>query len=267
MIHVSSRDVTTGNSYNGTFTLSGTVSGTLSLLDYYIEPVDFPWLFSPYNTIVVSFYSDNLTNYSGTIQFSLSSLSSQDGDDIAASIQADIRNASLRELLTSANGFTLDYVVYANSTVTYDSVNNRLAFNWAIESTPVTNAWYSSILWDTGASEASVMFGITEDQTPNVTNGTNGSGDITFTTYVSLANLITNSPTFVYMLIDEALDLGRCTTLVKPTFVICNEDKVSGGYCELRNSINTFTISFLRPDFPYGILPFTGAWDLILSQQ
>lgn len=55
MFHLSSEDVLSGGqSYNGVFALSNTLSGALSLVDYFVAPGDIPWIYSGAEKISVT---------------------------------------------------------------------------------------------------------------------------------------------------------------------------------------------------------------------
>jgi len=59
MLHISSEDVQTGETFNGAFALSNQVSGSFKLTDFYIEAGDIPWIYAGANLLNLLRTSDS----------------------------------------------------------------------------------------------------------------------------------------------------------------------------------------------------------------
>jgi hypothetical protein len=262
MLHVSSEDVTDGDSYNGKFTLSQNISGAYQLVHYYLENVDYPWIYNGNNCLTLHYYyeywdlsdHDNIpSEFDMFIYFS--EQSSTDYSTIAAQMQTDIRNATI----TGYNGDPVS--PFFNAVVRYDEDESRFKVMF--------NHWLGTTIDFYFEGNFTTVQNVFNKHTNESKGPSTESGSEELYFYIDLesSNVGKTSPEFVYVNIEEALSAGATTGTARPTLVLCTEDLTTGLPMALRNNISELNVSFYRPYSPNVVCPFTGKWDFVFVRK
>lgn len=232
-VHISSDDVSSGSSYNGTFSFTETLLGLYKLETQYIDSTAIPWMWADCNGLLIS-ATTGMDSDSGTVSFNYASIgSSSDTTAIAASFQS------------SVNAVTNAFVGAAarTCTVTYNSSLN--VFSFAFNGTV-------TMLFPSPESTSRYVFNKFSDTTGNTINLS--------------ATFIDVSPKFLEMYIDESITEYNTSRNSYPTILLSTFDsEFVNQEIEFINKTNTLTISIYRLNVPLAPVPITNKWDLIFS--
>lgn len=261
MLHIKSESVSSGNTYDGTFNLTSSINGTYTLTHYYVEDsIDYPWVFTGYNTIVYRVEKDvtDYAYYSATIA---DFTQRDDMDANAALLQTALRASTV---LTSNNwGSHQAYFLQNLTEVTYNSGSNRFEVVWyQDDSSPYVFTVF--IAWAHASCTTSTSFGITVNDSGVLLDQVSSPHEYN-TEYISLSNIIEETPIFLYVFIDEASSGVSSDDGVRPTLILCLEDIIVGELLKLQGNKIELDISLRRSDMPDATMPWTGKWDLIFT--
>lgn len=225
-IHISSDDVQVGNTSNGTFNLSGAISGQLTLVSHYIEPGDIPWIYPGGDQLLVRLVASPFTD--ATVNFG--TVLSDDPVTVCAAI------VSAFDAVSFLAGTTC---VFVPGTDSYD--------------VGISNA--TTLRWSESASTAK-----------NVFNKKTASDEVNVTAFSLDARHVDSRPKYMAVYISESGTINSGSRVDPGDLVVSTfDEELRGAVIGLAAIHVVLSIEWRRINIPLLTCPFTLIWDLVFT--
>lgn len=234
-IHISSNDVSTGTSYNGTFDIADTLIGTYGVDLQSVDTGNIPWMWNACKSLRIRSY-DGLDTMEVTINFDYASIgTSTNTTTIANSLEASIND--VMSILPGAYARTVSVVYTAAASGNYYT----LTFDGQV-----------TLVYSWSGSTAKYVFDKTNDETD--------------TEFSFFSTFMTTSPKFIECYIDESQTEYNTSRGTYPTLLWATSDvEVTGQEIEFLTRTDILTISLYRTNVQIDPVPLSNSWDLIFS--
>lgn len=233
-VHIYSQDRTTGETYNGTWTLNRSIGGTYKVVSQIVDPTPIPWITQNTRKIYI-------TNYANE-------------EPLLTEVDLFANDADFNTYRYSDN--ISDIVTYIVAQINAVGVSSGQNFSFTgtliNEDTQLkltATSGYTGILWV--VSTCKVIFNKNADEDGTVF-------------YLDLYNL-TNNPAHLYMTIDES-NLPICTTnTFTPDLILATQDlQLTGQHLRFPSNTMTLTIKLYLINIRSTPIDCNNSWELLL---
>lgn len=232
MIHISSEDVDSGNSYAGTWYINTTLQGLYNLKSQYMDTSIVPWIYSGCN------------NW----RFTWQTITSTDSFSVSdQAIYSDDPTIQLNYISTQLNTILAQVVIddiYVTANVVYNSVTDEF---------DVTFSESITVGWENDQCTTKYVFNKTGNETG-------------FSISLSRKYLTTN-PKWIECYITESSSQYITSRSNSPALLLSTKDnEFTDQEITIRNPTTSLNIQLHRTNIPNIPVPITSSWNLIFEK-
>lgn len=240
-ILIKSEDKTSGNIYDGTWTLNTPMSGPYTLLFQYFQTQEYPWMWAQNNALKIQF-TINPATYSCTVNLPILFTSSESYDNVATGWELELQN-ELDQLAIDN-----DNEILVTATIVHDDPTGYFKFTFTGNYDTV------HLQFTDAASTSKTVFGET-------TNLTNEDGVF----HLSM-KYCTPYPKYLECFIDQSNYILHTSHNTTPSLLLSTQETpITGQFIHIGGSQESLNISMYRPNEPNYPVPFSYGWYLLFS--
>lgn len=239
---IKSEDKTSGEIYNGEWTLSQSMSGPYTLLFQYFQTQEFPWMWADNNALKIQFTINPSDVYTCTVEFPVLFGSSESYENAATGWQLELQNVLDQLAIDTSNA------IVVTVTIVHDDPTGYFKFTFTGNFDEVQLSFADA------ASTCKTVFGKTENMI---------SADGIF--HLSM-NYCTPYPKYLECFIEESGYVLYTSHNTTPNLLLSTqEDPITNQYINISGSTTTLNISMYRPNEPNHPVPFSYGWYMLFG--